>query len=207
MFFDYLPEGNPFNWPPDFSLLTVEGPDTRLQIEWPDFESYLHSLSKSARKDYHRHTNRAADLGIEIHYHSSVTRLEEALPLIRAVDEYHHTPPNPHARHILENAHLADSTWITAEIEGRLAGCGLLIGDQGTQILTLLGLDYSVQFVYFQLVYGAIRRAIETGVQDLRGGAGAYDLKQRLGFQLDNNNTIAFTAHNRALRWLTQRFI
>jgi len=39
---------------------------TTLQITWPTFEDYLASLSKSMRKDWHRHTNRARDLNIVV---------------------------------------------------------------------------------------------------------------------------------------------
>ncbi len=51
---------------------------------------------------------------------------------------------------------------------------------------TLLGLDYGFpkwQYVYYQVIYGLIRTAIEAGCKELYGGGGAYELKRRLGFQ------------------------
>jgi predicted N-acyltransferase len=175
-------------WPAALNAVTVPDPGTRLVITWPDFEGYLQHLSKSARKDYRRHRNRAADLGIVIKTHKTVTNLDEAMVLIRNVERHHGTPPNPWARTVLENVNMADFTWLTAEMDDRLVGCGLLLGDGDTRFLAFLGLDYTVQYAYFQLVYAAIRCAIEEGIHVLRGGGGAYELKRRLGFQMESNN-------------------
>ena len=76
------------------------------------------------------------------------------------------------------------------------ATSGLLMGDGAARILTCLGLDYDVQYVYFQMVYAAIRCAIENNVQLLRGGGGAYEFKQRLGFEPVNNTQIAVVSSN-----------
>jgi predicted N-acyltransferase len=77
--------------------------------------------------------------------------------------------------------------------------CGLLLGDDSARILTCLGLDYDIKYVYFQMVYSAIRCAIEAGVKVLRGGGGAYDFKERLGFEPVNNTQIAVASSNAAL--------
>lgn len=190
LFFSYLEhdETKWAGWPAALRAVMVPDPGTRLLITWPDFEGYLQHLSKSARKDYRRHCNRAADLGIEVKTHKAVTNLDEAMVLIRNVERHHGTPPNPWARTVLENVNMVDFTWLTAEMDDRLVGCGLLLGDRDTRFLALLGLDYSVQYAYFQLVYAAIRCAIEQGVHVLRGGGGAYELKRRLGFQMESNN-------------------
>ena len=39
------------------------------------------------------------------------------------------------------------------------------------------------------------------------GGSGAYEMKQRLGFQVMQNNHVFFALNNRALQWLTRRFV
>ncbi len=201
--FDYLEysdvEGVP--WPEPLVPTTLSGPGTRLTITWPDFENYLKHLSKSARKDYRRHRNRAADLNVRVSRHPTATLLGEAMVLIRNVEKRHQAAPDPWARLALENAGMVDATWLTAEIGERLVGCGLLIGDGKTRILKLMGLDYDARYAYFQLIYEAIRCAIEDGVQVLRGGSGSYEIKQRLGFELEHNNYITFAASNRALRW------
>jgi hypothetical protein len=195
-------------WPDTFTPVEVPGPGTRLVINWPDFESYLKDLSNSARKDYRRHRNRAADLGVVVAASQTVTDVEQALVLIRNVERHHSSPPNPWARPILEHANMVKATWLTARIDERLVGCGLLLGEGEVRFLALLGLDYGVQYAYFQLVYAAIRNAIEEGVKILRGGAGAYQIKQRLGFEMEGNNHLVFVGRGvflqRLGRWLAR---
>ena len=204
--FDYLDhEAKGLHWPNAFMRVDGLDPGTRLDITWADFESYVGDLRKSVRKDYRRHCNRAADLGIEITYHDHVDDVEIALALIQNVEQHHGSSPNPYARHMLENAGMVDGTWITATIEDRMVGCGLLLGDGSTRFLALLGLDYEVRYAYFQLVYAAIQRAIELGTTVLRGGGGAYDLKSRLGFEPERDNHLMFSVTNPMLRWLARR--
>jgi predicted N-acyltransferase len=193
------PETRHTGWPASFTPLSVSGPGTRLVMTWADFEGYLHHLSKPARKDYRRHRNRAADLGIQVKRQSITAPLEsavvdQAMALIHNVDRHHNSPSHPWGQAILENAHMVDNVWLTAEIGGRLAGCGLLLGDGDMRFLTLLGLDYAVEYAYFQLVYEAIRCTIEDGIQVLRGGSGAYEIKQRLGFRLEDNHHVVFAS-------------
>jgi predicted N-acyltransferase len=197
--FDYIdPGSNSLPWPPEFELITIPNPSTALEITWPDFESYVAQLPKSVRKDYRRHNNRADDMGIRVTVQDRVTHIAEALPLIRRVEERHGSAPNTYARAILEQADMVSATWLTAEMEGRLVGCGLLLGDGCAQILSLLGLDYDVRYAYFRLVYAAIRAAIEAKTRILYGGSGVYDLKERLGFKLLHSNHIALAAD----RWI-----
>lgn len=195
-------------WPVGYVPAAVPGPGTRLVIAWPDFESYLKHLRKSVRKDYRRHRNRAADQGVMVTSHQKVTGIDEAMALIRNVEQHHDSSPNPWARLMLENASMVDAIWLTAEIENRLVGCGLLLGEGDIRFLALLGLDYSVRYAYFQLVYAAIRCVIEEGVQVLRGGGGAYEIKQRLGFQPEGNNNVVFAGRGALLqrfgRWVAE---
>lgn len=207
VFFDYLDTreiGWP-GWPSEFLSLEVPESETRLVITWSDFGGYLSSLSKSARKDYRRHCNRAADLGIDVHYQSAVDSVDQALVLIHTVERRHNSDPSPWTRRMLENIGMVDATWLVAEVEGRLVGCGLLLGDGGYRFLASLGLDYDVEYVYFQLMYEAIRGAIEAGARVLRGGSGAYEMKRRLGFDLESNNHVMYTASSRGIRWLAHR--
>jgi predicted N-acyltransferase len=191
---------------PGFINMDMSEPGTALSVNWASFDEYVQQLGKSARKDYNRHRNRANDLGIQINTHRNVNRLDEAITLILNVERHHQAPPNPRTRAALENAHLVDVTWITAEFDGRLVGCGALVGDGDTRALAYLGMDYDVQYAYFQLMYAAIRGAIESGVRVLWGGTAAYEFKERLGFERMKNTQIVFTASNRlvgrALRYL-----
>jgi GNAT superfamily N-acetyltransferase len=101
---------------------------------------------------------------------------------------------------MLENAEAIGAAWLAAEINGQLVGCGLLLPDGGALTLALLGLDYTAQYAYFQLMYAAIRHAIQAGASVLRGGTGAYEFKQRLGFQTEPRSSIAFYITNGVLR-------
>ncbi len=207
--FDYLEQAETrwAGWPEGFNTVQLSKPGTRLPIAWPDFESYLDCLPKSARKDYRRKCNRAANLGLVVTAHEKITHSDEAMVLIRNVEQRHHTSPNPWVKAILEHASLVDATWLTAQIDQRLVGCGLLFSEAGTGVATLLGLDYELQYVYFQILYSAIRAAIEKGLRVLRGGSGSYEVKQQLGFQLEDNGYVAFAGNNRMVhrlgRWLS----
>lgn len=188
-----------------FPMLGMSEPSTHFVNRWDSFEAYVSQLGASAKKDYHRHTNRAKDMGIVVEAHDRITHLDRALELIRGVETHHKTAPNPHIRRVLEHVHRVDFTWLTAELDGRLVGCGLLIGDGSAHILTALGLDYEVKYAYFQLMYAALRRVIERGGRELRGGGGAYEFKQRLGFEPVNNTQIALASKNTALAHFVRR--
>lgn len=204
--FDYLPQHQIVGteWPKKFMTMPMEEPNTFLDLTWPDFDTYLASLGKSARKDFKRHRNRAADLGIEVRALPRVPDIDAALTLIRSVEEHHNTPPHPYAQSVLEHSPQVGATWLAAEIDGRLVGCGLLLPDRDALTLTFLGLDYEVQYVYFQLMYAAIHHAIDSGAAVLRGGSGAYDFKRRLGFQVEPPFHIAFFINNSLLRGISR---
>ncbi len=198
-------------WPDTCVPVALPDPGTRLVITWPDFESYLAHLPKSMRKDYRRHRNRAADLGVVITRRRVTAPLDgmevdKAMALIRHVEQHHRLPPYVWARGILENAHMVDAAWLTAEIGERLVGCGLLLGDRGVWCLASLGLDYGFKYVYFQLLYEAIRCAIEEeDIHVLRGGSEVYEMKQRLGFELEDSHHLVFTSTNALLRAVGRR--
>lgn len=206
-FFDYLEqhEMDWSGWPETFRTTAFSKPGTRLEITWSDFESYLRQLPKSVQKDYRRHRNRAADLGIVVTYDQAPPPEQAALTLIRSVERQHHSQSNPLNEVLLRTGAMVDSVWLKATIDDRLVGCGMLVGEGKARFLALLGLDYGVEYVYFQLFYSAIRYAIEQGLQILRGGGGAYEIKQRLGFQLESNHYARYTANGRLLDWLARR--
>jgi predicted N-acyltransferase len=187
-------------WSDTFSHVGFDDPGTQLNIKWPHFDDYLASLDKKVRKHYRRTNRRAAERGIVIKCHEQVTRLDEALTLIDNVYRRHDSPPNPIIKRVLEHADMVASTWLTAEIGDQLVGCELMLGDGNTRFLAALGLDYGVKYVYFKLGYQDIRCAIEQGVQVLRGGGSAYELKTSWGFELENNNYVVFAGMGPVLR-------
>lgn len=203
LIFDYLDgqQANMTGWPGQWSGLCLAEPGTSLPITWDRYDQYLSALPKSAWKDYRRQANQASRMGLQVSTGEPVNR-EEALPLIRAVERRHASLPKPWAEDMLRCAAQVPSTWITARIGERLVGCGLLLQDNGVFLATLLGLDYTCSYVYFQILYRAIRETINQGGRLLRAGSGAYDLKQRLGLQIEDNNHLRFTGQTRLLNWL-----
>ncbi|MFZ0543878.1 MAG: hypothetical protein WAM60_00475 [Candidatus Promineifilaceae bacterium] len=192
-------------WPPDFVTLDFDDPEMVLPIEWASFEAYLAWLRqsrKSAYKDYRRHINRAADSGIEVTVHDRVTAVDEALALVRTTERHHDTMPHPNARLVMEQMAMVEGRWLAARQNGRLVGCGLLLGDNGGWTMKFLGLDYDVRYAYFSLIYAAIQEVIEADGKRLFGGTGAYMLKERLGFQRQKNTCVGFVSRSRPLRWL-----
>jgi hypothetical protein len=192
-------------WPETYSPVSYSDAETSLDVLWPDFESYIKHLAKSTRRNIRLHNKEADKLAIAIQIQPSVTAIDEAMTLIQNVETHHQVGHRPWARAMLQNASMVDSRWISARIGDRLVGCCSLYSDGYAQTATLLGLDYSYPqsiYVYYQLIYAAIRCAVENGCKKLYGGGGAYELKRRLGFQKLPDDYLMAAATGRLFRWL-----
>jgi len=188
-------------WPRGFAAVELPEPATRLDIEWPDFESYVSDLSRKRRKHYRQRCRTGEEMGVEITIHPRVTDVDTALTLIRNVEKKYNAPPVPWNRSLLEHADMVDAAWVAARVDDRLVGCELMIGDRDSWRVMALGRDYDFHTVYFLLGYADIRHAIECGAKDLRWGNCTYDAKRRLGFELGTNNYAVFAANG----WLLER--
>jgi len=201
-------------WSNGFISFKFSEPGTCMNIAWPDFEGYLKHLSKSARKDYKRHCRFANEQGIRIIRGQTPAagslEFDKAMTLITNVT-HRHDSPLPWARSMLEYAGMVGYTWITAEKDGSMVGCGILLEDGDHRLFKLIGLDYSVKYVYFQLFYERIRCAIEQGARFLWGGSGIYEFKQHIGFHMMNREYLVWTAMNtrvqKLVRVLIHRFL
>jgi predicted N-acyltransferase len=197
------------SWPDDCMWVAMSEPGTRLAISWPDFESYLSHLNKKRRYNYHRTCRLADELGIQVKCYQAVLDVDRAMALHEAVNRRYRSETEPWMRRAFENAHMVDSAWLCAEVDGHMVGCELMLGDGGVWFVTGLGLDYSVQYAYFKLSYADIGYAIASGAKVLRWGAGAYEVKRRLGFEVEDNNYVAVVARTAELgslgRWLAGR--
>jgi predicted N-acyltransferase len=193
--FDYLePDQVAWpGWPGGFSAITIADPGTKLNPTWSSFEDYLVSNKWRIRQHYKRSSRQASDLGIIVTRHEHVEDVDTALQLIRNVERKHEASPSPWARAMLEQMEFMESTWLTAHIGNQLVGCLLLLYDNGVQIAKLPGLAENVPFAYFILLYEALREAFEKKLASLLWGSGSYDLKRRLGFELENNNNAVLT--------------
>lgn len=196
--FVYLNSGTAqAEWPSSLTATEVPVPFTRLLIQWPDFDAYYDSLSSNTKGQYRRNCNRARDLNIEVHRRQlegplDQETLDQAVAQIWDVERHHNAAPTPWARRLLKYAYMVNGTWITTTIDDRLVGNFTVVGDGPVAKMTMLGRDYDVDYAYFQLIYTAIRVAIEEGFQELWGGSGVYWMKQRFGFELVENNKCIF---------------
>ena len=202
LLFDFL-DSPDLDWP-GLTVTEVSDPGTRLDIRWDSFEDFLAGADKRGRQHYKRVLREADELGLVHSIHETVSNVDEALPLIRAVERKFGAAPNPWIRGVLEHAPLIGGVWQEVRQRDRLVGCGMLLEDNGVMLAAALGLADDVQYTYFLLVYGCLQQAILRRVKTLRLGSGAYDVKRRLGFNLETNNHTAILSNNPLLNRLAK---
>ena len=188
--FDYLltEQMNYPSWPANLERITISEPGTFMPMEWESFEDYLEAGNKKDRQHYKRTLKQAEENGLVLSKHKSVSDIETSLRLIRNVSIWHGSEPSPWTRGLLENFSLVDGTWLEIRKEGTLVGCGAVVRDNKFQLATSLGLEDDVPGGYFLLLYAALQDAFEHQVRLVRFGSGAYDVKRRLGFHLEDTN-------------------
>ncbi len=201
LLFDFL-DAPDLDWPPDVTVATVSDAGTRLDIRWKTFDEFLASTDKRGRQHYKRVLRSAPELRLS--HHETVADVGAALALIRQVERKFKAAPNRWMRGLLENAAQVGGVWQEVRQHGRLVACGMLLEDNGVMVATALGLAANVPNAYFLLVYAALEEAIERGARVLRFGSGAYEVKRRLGFELENNNHTAIAARDPTLRRLVK---
>ncbi len=189
LLFDYLlTEQLRYGWPKGFEPLTVSEPGTYMPMEWQSFDEYLEAGNKKDRQHYKKSVKEAEENGIVLSKHTSVSEIDAALELVRNVSIWHGSAPNPWMRGLLENFSMIDGTWLELRKEGKLVGCGAVVRDNQFQLATALGLEDDVPGGYFYLLYAALQEAFKHKVRLVRFGTGAYDVKRRLGFHLEDTN-------------------
>jgi hypothetical protein len=187
--FDYLlTEQLRYPWPKGYEPITLSEPGTFMPMEWESFEAYLEAGTKKDRQHYKKSIKEAEENGIVLSKHRSVSEIDAALELIQDVSIWHGSAPNPWMRGLLENFSMIDGTWLELRKEGKLVGCGAVVRDNQFQLATALGLADDVPGGYFYLLYAAMQEAFEHKVRLVRFGSGAYDVKRRLGFHLEDTN-------------------
>ena len=175
-------------WPPGFEPITISEPGTFMPMEWESFEDYMEAGNKHDRQHYKRSLREAEKNGLVLTKGKTISDIERALRLIRNVSIWHGSAPNPWMRGLLENFSMIDGTWLEIHKENELVGCGAVVRDNHFQLATALGLEDDVPGGYFLLLYTALQEAFEHKVRLVRFGSGAYDVKRRLGFHLEDTN-------------------
>lgn len=187
--FDYLlTEQLRYPWPPHYEPITVSEPGTYMPIEWENFDAYLNAGNKKDRQYYKQSLREAEENGLVLTKHKTVPDVEAALALVENVSIWQGSAPNPWMRGMLENFSMTDGTWLELQKDGKMVGCGAVVRDNRFQIATALGLEDDVPGGYFFLLYAALQEAFEHDIRLVRFGTGAYDVKRRLGFHLEDTN-------------------
>jgi len=202
--FDFLDESNTQGWPSNFVTLKMPSPGTILKNRWQSLEDFLADGNKKDRQHYKRSLREAEKLGIRLTEHKSIPDLEGALALIRKVEHRYSSSPNPWLANMLKNIEMVDGIWLEAHIEEKLVGCGLIVNDKNVQMTTALGLADNIPYVYFLLIYASLESAFKKKIQWLRWGTGAYEVKERLGFELEQNNHSVLAGTNQLTRFLSR---
>jgi hypothetical protein len=157
-------------------------------MEWKSFQEYLEAGNKHDRQHYRRSLHEAESNGLVLTKHKTISNVDRALSLIRNVSIWQGAAPNPWMRGLLENFSMIDGTWLEIHKGNEFVGCGAVVRDNKFQLATALGLEDDVPGGYFLLLYAALQEAFEHKVRLVRFGSGAYDVKRRLGFHLEDTN-------------------
>jgi predicted N-acyltransferase len=191
-----------YAWPAGALGLSVGDPGTKMDISWPEFDSYLRSMSPKSRKNYRQHCRNAENRKIRIQIYSEPPSLEDVEPLWRNVETKFHESRNPWNKYLLKHFPMVKGSFISAVENDKLVGCGLFLGDRQELVATGLGLDYNSKNIYSLLNYSAIRAAIEAKLRVLHWGSGAYEVKGKLGFKVENTNYVVYIGIGRVSKLL-----
>jgi len=181
------------SWPAGFEPVTISEPGTYMPVSWDSFEAYLEAGNKKDRQHYKRTLKETGENGIVLSRKNHVPDVDTAVKLIKNVSIWHGSAPNPWTRNLLENFSKVDGTWLELHKDGKLVGCGAVLRDNRFQLASSLGLEDDVPGGYFLLLYAALQEAFEHNVRLIRFGSGAYDVKRRLGFHLEDTNHAMIT--------------
>jgi predicted N-acyltransferase len=195
LLFDFIDAAElKYPWPGGFAHLSIPNPGTWLENRWTDFDDFLRSAGKQNRQHFLRSQRKAMEMGIRVDRLPGVPDIEEALLLIHNVEKKYKSSSDPWTRKMLEYLTSIGGTYLRATIAGQPVGCGLLFSDGGTQLATSLGIAEGMPYVYFQLIYASLQEGLEKKERVLRLGSGTYEVKQRLGFELEQNNNVVYRA-------------
>jgi len=175
-------------WATGLEPVTVSEPGTYMTIQWENFKDYLEKGVKRDRQHFKNELKLVEDNNLVLTKHNSVPDVNAALKLIRNVSIWSGSVPSPWTRGLLENFSMINGSWMELHKDGRLVGCGANVRDNRFQLLTALGLEDDVPGGYFYLHYAALQEAFENNAKLVRFGSGAYDVKRRLGFHLEDTN-------------------
>ena len=208
LLFDYLSSQDKEILPQGIHTMQAADSGNILNNTWEDFDQYLARGDKKARRHYHRTLREIEGLNVRIEHRQHAENIAQILPLVRNVEKQHGAPINPWTESLLLNMDKVKSTLLTAsDANGKVVGCMLFLEDGSGQIATAFGRQQDMPYVYLGLFYEGIRIAMEHKIKFLRWGSGAYELKRRMGFTLEDNGAIAFTFLHPLLQNLSNKVL
>lgn len=188
--FDFIAQEDANDWPKDYITFSMDDRGTKMSASWKSMAEYMASKSAKRRRHYKQTLRDAAEMNLEINVEKCAPNPKELIPLIRAVENRYGSPYNEWLEATLTHMEMVHGLLILVRQNGKTVGCGISLDDRGTQITTGLGIAPGLSNVYLVIIYKTLEVAFEKGLHTLRWGAGAYDLKQHLGFELENTNLI-----------------
>ncbi|MBN1565627.1 MAG: N-acetyltransferase, partial [Anaerolineae bacterium] len=212
---DYLDERDlGADWGDFFPLPEFGKSSTQLIVEWATWDEFMQALrvrSKKQHKNVRHNTRYAQDMGLTITFHEphNPPPVEAVVPLIMSYGAKYHAgftvPDITQTIQALARLAAENYVWITAELDGKIVACEVLLFDEQTRVSRpiLYGRDYDVPYVYFYLAYEDIRYAIEElHARIMIYDTDAYDFKQRIGFVDDPRHHLVFDPGSRLERGL-----
>jgi predicted N-acyltransferase len=181
--------------------------NTVLVNRWANFDEYIQTLGKTARKDYRQHSNHARKMNIRIEETRQFSQYADQFQRLMAnVDDHYHNTgsaiPDGRFFELAERELAENGVMLLAWVGDTLAGFGYLLHDQGVLKPSLLGKDYRYKYVYFEIFYAMLRYGIDNGFRLIRGGVGgAYQFKRSLGFENQTTYT-AYTSPSPLFQWM-----
>lgn len=177
---------------------------------WSNFDEYVMTLGKTARKDFRQHTNHAQKMGIRIESTTQFAKYADQLRKLMANVDYRYQNmgqviPSNRFFEVAETELAENGHMLLAWVGDTLAGFGYVLHDCGVLKPALLGKDYRFKYVYFEIFYAMLRYGLDNGFKLIRGGVGgAYQFKNSLGFG-DRTTYTAYTTPSPLFQWVGEK--
>ncbi|MBC1922819.1 Uncharacterized protein conserved in bacteria [Listeria grayi] len=175
-------------------------PNTKLELQYDNFNDYLQSLKKKKRWDLKNKRNIFLDKGnkVIIRANSEIIDYKDIYNLYIQTEEKNDTNINyifySRENKFHEFSLLDDSyKWFLVYKGNRIIAFALIVLDGENLLFKHVGMDYELEkdsYCYFNLYYEAILFAIENKYKKMLCGTTTYDVKRRLGCTLVHRKAI-----------------
>jgi predicted N-acyltransferase len=160
-------------------------PNTRLDVRWDSFQSYLASWSPKRRHSLKSSLRKGEKKGYHIECPASLASYAQEMSQLKENVAYHNNNPStilpPHF--FRGCASYLGDLWEAALCfkDDRLIAFTFSLHTEDICTVKFVGLDYDYSDAYYYLYMDAVRRGIEKGFKTMYFGRGTYTFKERLG--------------------------